>query len=212
MNKRITIYSVIVLLAIANYGLLDYNHRTTGQFEANNGLVRVSNEPILGNSAFTGPLLFKISSASIQNINNLDFFIGDGTASISANAAISFAVDSRSQNVRFGGYVNCNLDTDGDGDLVCGTDASGVGGGTIEIQNSGTDLGNFTSISFDAGHFTATDTTGEATIKLDWGSGGPASLSEAETITGNWVNTANPWADNEVIDTLTASNYLPKDL
>jgi len=30
-------------------------------------------------------------------------------------------------------------------------------------------------------------------------------LAGNETITGNWVNTANPWADNEVSDTLTAS-------
>jgi len=28
-------------------------------------------------------------------------------------------------------------------------------------------------------------------------------LAAAETIAGNWVNTANPWADNEVADTLT---------
>lgn len=30
-----------------------------------------------------------------------------------------------------------------------------------------------------------------------------ANLDQAETISGNWVNTANPWADNEVSDTLT---------
>ena len=34
-------------------------------------------------------------------------------------------------------------------------------------------------------------------------------LAGAETITGNWVNTANPWADNEVADDITVSNYLP---
>ena len=34
------------------------------------------------------------------------------------------------------------------------------------------------------------------------------SLAGVETITGNWVNTANPWADNEVVDTITAINYL----
>lgn len=94
------------------------------------------------------------------------------------------------------------------GVFTCGTDASGGGGGAnIEVQNSGTDLGSFSSISFDANHFTATDTSGEATIKLDWGAGGPASLSEAETISGNWVNIASPWADNEVADDITASNY-----
>jgi len=34
-------------------------------------------------------------------------------------------------------------------------------------------------------------------------------LAGAEVITGNWVSTANPWADNEVVDTITAINYLP---
>ena len=29
------------------------------------------------------------------------------------------------------------------------------------------------------------------------------------TIDANWVNTANPWADNEVADNITASSYLP---
>ncbi|MEK7214855.1 MAG: hypothetical protein AAB289_04600, partial [Chloroflexota bacterium] len=35
-----------------------------------------------------------------------------------------------------------------------------------------------------------------------------AHLDVAETIAGNWVNTANPWADNEVADTLTASLFV----
>ena len=34
-------------------------------------------------------------------------------------------------------------------------------------------------------------------------------LEQTETILANWVNTANPWADNEVADNITASNYLP---
>lgn len=35
-----------------------------------------------------------------------------------------------------------------------------------------------------------------------------AKVNEVETITANWVNTANPWADNEVSDTLTASLFV----
>ena len=35
-------------------------------------------------------------------------------------------------------------------------------------------------------------------------------LDEAETISGNWVNTAFPWADNEVADNITCSNYYAK--
>ena len=33
-------------------------------------------------------------------------------------------------------------------------------------------------------------------------------LDEAETLTGNWVNTTNPWADNEVSDSLTVTGYM----
>lgn len=46
----------------------------------------------------------------------------------------------------------------------------------------------------------AVDATGEDTIE--------ALIFDADagTITGNWVNTANPWADDEVSDTLTSSS------
>jgi len=37
-----------------------------------------------------------------------------------------------------------------------------------------------------------------------------AHLNVAETIGANWVNTANPWADNEIADDITASNYIEK--
>jgi len=37
-----------------------------------------------------------------------------------------------------------------------------------------------------------------------------AMLDEAETISANWDNTANPWADNEVADDITCSNYYLK--
>src|SRR3990167_8287418 len=320
--KRKYAYTIIAILATLNYGLLAYNNRTTGQISPNNGLLRVS-EQTLGNSAFNPPSFFKISSSSIQNINDRDFFIGDGTSSASANASVSFAVDSRApQGIRFGGFATCNLDTDSNGYLVCGTDASGGGGGGTQIElkdvpgtyntnvssisfdggkftitasgtqtntwtalntfsasplsiqgtsaslsvnfevvgyasesffrgsafsgiagaecsddgdtlawNNGTftcgdddnsgggvggnvadglDIANsggsffaIASLSFDATHFTFSNTASEGYVRLDWGAGGPASLSEAETITGNWVNTASPWADNEVIDALT---------
>src|SRR3990167_2496312 len=41
------------------------------------------------------------------------------------------------------------------------------------------------------------------TSSLDYKVANLASLSQDETITGNWVNTANPWADNEVVNALT---------
>src|SRR3990167_1649021 len=96
-------------------------------------------------------------------------------------------------------------------DWDCATDETGAttkAFGWIDANNSGGTFVSIGSLSFDASHFTFSNTASEGYLRLDWGAGGPASLSEAETITGNWVNTASPWADNEVIDTLTASNYL----
>lgn len=93
---------------------------------------------------------------------------------------------------------------------TCTNCGSGGGGGTT-LQTREGFSGAFdttSSLSFNAAHFAYTYSNPEAQLSLDWGAGGPASLSEAETIAGNWVNTANPWADNEVVDTITASNYL----
>lgn len=81
------------------------------------------------------------------------------------------------------------------------------GGDTqIELREGLTDLGNISSLSFEPGHFNVTIPINAGVVKLDWGAGGPASLSENETITGNWVNTAFPWADNEVADNITLTN------
>ncbi len=35
-----------------------------------------------------------------------------------------------------------------------------------------------------------------------------AELAQNDTITGNWINTDNPWADNEVSDDLTVNGYM----
>lgn len=84
----------------------------------------------------------------------------------------------------------------------CETDA---GGSTFFLDvGAGSTYHQTTSISFDPGKFDVAYTASVSTINLDWtDAGGPASLSQAETITGNWVNTTNPWADNEVVDTIS---------
>lgn len=186
------------------------------------------NEPILGD-IITSPNFFKISSSSLTITNpDRDFYIGDGTASSSATAAsVSFAVDPKSNILRIRGHnylwpnsTGSNgqvLHTDGGSPfqtLTWDTDDSGGGGGGatasasyIEIRENSLLTTNFrdfvTSLSFNDGAFDLTASgTQDVRINLDW-TNGPASLSQAETITGNWVNTTNPWADNEVVDTLT---------
>jgi len=79
------------------------------------------------------------------------------------------------------------------------TDATGAGGSAYadSIAHDGRNVIGDSLITDDEGdaRFEAIDA---AIAKTD----------ETETITENWVNTANPWADNEVADNITASNYL----
>ncbi len=76
-----------------------------------------------------------------------------------------------------------------------------------------TNPGYFNSLIVAGGLFTVED-DGTVTATLGTSSTVPdaalsanvAHLNAAETITGNWVNTDNPWADNEVSDTITVGS------
>ncbi|KKU03619.1 MAG: hypothetical protein UX06_C0038G0006 [Candidatus Giovannonibacteria bacterium GW2011_GWA2_45_21] len=75
--------------------------------------------------------------------------------------------------------------------FTCGADQSGGGGGSglIEVRELGVyDDTTVASLSFDPGKF-ALSASGsfDTIINLDWGVGGPASLSQNETVTGNWT-------------------------
>lgn len=80
------------------------------------------------------------------------------------------------------GIFSCTDDDTGGGSAFTG----------IEIGHIGdTPLAHITSLSFDPGHFTITNTASESFVRLDWdSSGGPASLSQNETVTGNWIFSA----------------------
>jgi len=73
---------------------------------------------------------------------------------------------------------------------------------TLAVPSGGGDvLGPGTSVDLNLAGFSGTggDTLYDAGIGPD----DIAVLSDAETIAANWVNTENPWADNEVSDTIT---------
>ena len=163
---KILLYPIIAALVFTNAVFYVQNE---------NIVPDLSSDTLVG-SSFTTASLFKLSSSSITTINNRDFYLGSGTSSASGD----FAVDPGNGTIYFNDFQNCNLDTV-DGFLSCGTDATGGGGGTlIEIQDDGTDKGSFSSISFDGNAFTVTDTSGEATVKLDW-TNGPASKALSNT-------------------------------
>lgn len=152
---KFILYSLIIILGYTNLHLA-YNNATTGQITTNPAIIRADEN--LGSGIAT-PVFFKVVGGTILSVTN-------GT--------YGFRVPS---------LTNCNtIDTDGDGDFACGVDGGGGGGTQIELQNSGADLGNFSSISFDASHFTVTDTTGEALVKLDWTTG-PASKAAINLFT-----------------------------
>ncbi len=66
-----------------------------------------------------------------------------------------------------------------------------VAGGLFKVEDDGTVTATLGSAS------TVDDAALSANV---------AHLNVAETITGNWVNTANPWADNEVSDSITVGS------
>lgn len=131
--------------------------------------------------------------------------IGTG-ASFSVGEFTSYASASSFRGNAFSTVGDCNDSGEAlgwDSGVFSCVVVSGEGSTFVLDVAEGSTYHQTSSISFDAGQFDVAYTASISTITLDWGAGGPASLSEAETITGNWVNTANPWADNEVADTLT---------
>ena len=162
-----------------------------------NQLTVTNGDGVSGNPTLSIPTLFSITTASLSG----SLEVAGNYASASAFRGSAFSGDCDAA----GDTLNWDLTT---GRFTCGTDASGGGGASsLEVRdwpNDATSINPASSISFNSEHFEVTASGSvDAIVKLDWGAGGPASLSEAETITGNWVNTANPWADNEVVDTLT---------
>ncbi|MDO8621129.1 MAG: hypothetical protein Q7R31_02515, partial [Candidatus Levybacteria bacterium] len=138
-----------------------------------------------------------------------DFFLKDNS-SVSGNFEVS---GNASASQLYGADLSTCTSSQklqwASGVFTCETDQTGSGGANLGVREGFS--GNFTnrsSLSFDPAHFVVrfNSAQSEASISLDWGLGGPASLSENETISGNWVNTTNPWADNEVADTLTLTN------
>ncbi len=146
-----------------------------------------------------------------------------GRADLGANTSVSGTLEATG-NLKAQGYVsasqtfgsglsNCTtggvlLWSSATGTFSCGTDqtnASGIFG--IEVKETGVFQDtSVVSLSFNPAHFALTASgSNDVLISLDWGAGGPASLAQNEVITGNWDNTANPWADNEVADNLTIS-------
>ena len=162
---------------------------------------------VSGNEQLVGASTLFAQNASVQ----LNFESFGTYASTSGNFAFGGeimpdgATCANDQILKRAGANNWDCAADAD------TGTSGLASASYsEVRENSSILTTFrdisvASFSFNDGAFDLTASgTQDVVIKLDWVNG-PASLSEADTITGNWVNTANPWADNEVIDALTVT-------
>ncbi|MDO8716970.1 MAG: hypothetical protein Q7J73_09245, partial [Dehalococcoidales bacterium] len=117
-----------------------------------------------------------------------DFFLQDN-ASVSGNFEVS---GNASASQTYGsGLTTCTASNNkltwnsATGKFICATESEGIAG-TIQVRETGGTLQNTATLSFAASHFDVAFSSPESTIRLDWGLGGPASLSENEIVTGLW--------------------------
>ena len=156
----------------------------------------------LGSSTYPVNQIFgtraSLSFGEFTGYASASSFIGP----LTGNASTATALASDPSDCGVGEFANAIAAS---GNLTCATPVvtAAKAFGWLDMNNSGGTFVSIGSLSFDASHFTFSNTASLGYLRLDWGAGGPASLSEAETIGADWVNTANPWADNEVADILT---------
>ncbi|MCC6934683.1 MAG: hypothetical protein IT406_03305, partial [Candidatus Yanofskybacteria bacterium] len=149
----------------------------------------LSGDAIVGIDYANGPA----SRSIAQTITGAWNFTGGASVSSTLEAV----GDLYASSSFFGaGLTDCNGITQkltwAGGQFGCGVDqdtGGGGGGGTIEVREYGAAYDSFpATISFDAGKFSLTASNGtDVTVSLDWGAGGPASLSQNETVTGAWT-------------------------
>ncbi|TSC90891.1 MAG: polymorphic outer membrane protein [Parcubacteria group bacterium Licking1014_17] len=150
----------------------------------------------------TGHSLSAVSDVLISGLletNGQAYF--DSNASVAGNfETLGWASASQT----FGsGLVDCDNTTSSKllwdystGKFSCGTDAGGIKTEEGGVQN----LAAATILNFDPGKFTLTASgSTESIVNMDWGTGGPASLSQDSTVSGNWnfSNTASHTAAGE---------------
>lgn len=148
-----------------------------------------------------------ISSGAVTSADITDGEIVN--ADISATAAIA---DTKLATISTAGKVSNSATTatnantasaivarDASGNFVAGTITANLTGNASTATALAANGTNCTTGNYPLG----VDASGNAESCTALPTG--VSLSANETITGNWVNTANPWADNEVADNLTIS-------
>lgn len=134
----------------------------------------------------------------------IDEFSTDGTLAGDSDSAIPTEKAVKT-------YVDNNAGGSGEENT-----ASSAGSGVpIFYQKDGVDL-QFNAIKSETDDISVSLDAGTHDVEFTFNPGNVAAtelfdaanigfLNQNETITGNWVNTDNPWADNEVVDSITVN-------
>ena len=198
-------------LTISGSGVVNIANLTASRLvatDASKNLVSTITEANLESSVSGVSNIFTnndtITTANIADsyvLNTGDTMTGILTISPTGNGAIELGRTDGVASTPFVDFHSGATAVDYDSRIIASGGSGSSGGGSLTITtNSLTVSGNtdFSSGIDVTGNITVTGTVDGKDIATNAGM-----LNEAETITGNWVNTANPWADNEVSDTIT---------
>ncbi|MDP2731489.1 MAG: hypothetical protein Q8O55_13570, partial [Dehalococcoidales bacterium] len=176
-------------LTIASGGIDISNHTNlTGGTD-----LTLSGDDLILDSTLTQNFIFNATGTAIA-VTNLATF---GYASVTNDFEVSGTASISAFNLpdKDGGLLgDCENTTDklvydsGTKRFNCGVDQSGASGANLGIREGySAAFANRSSLSFNGVHFDVkTNSTTQASISLDWGLGGPASLSQPEEVTGLW--------------------------
>jgi trimeric autotransporter adhesin len=181
-----------ITLSKLDISSIDTHYVTTGTAQTISGVKTITGNWInTANPWADNEVADDLTLGSSANVN-----AGSLTSGTLPNARLDASSVTLMGNTFNGTNGLVKLDSSGnlpalDGSALTGIIATNVGSntvGTSQIVDSTITLSKLDTSSIDT-HYVTTGTA--------------QTISGVKTITGNWINTANPWADNEVADDLT---------
>ncbi len=168
-------------------------------------------------AALQSASLFQIQNAAGANLftvnQNGQLSIGVTTPTTilgdTGTSTFSGGVKLNTGNFQVATLTGCDsIDTDADGNFICGTDATGAGGGIATIkENNSSVVTSASALDFLGADFDVTNSpAGEGNIAIDYTNSGITRRGQDETITGGWTF-SNLIATNATTTNATSTNF-----